>query len=321
MGKRISVEQGKYIASNYTTSNTLDIAHKLNLNEPTVRAWARRHGLHKQRAGLIQDDNKKEFIINNYLTMTYGEIGSVVGLSADQVEGWVRNHIKDKKNKRRVFNQNYFDEIDTAEKAYWLGFIFADGYIVYNQERRNYEFSIELQRIDRYILCELNNRLGNKHVVSDFHKEILIPGNKNITSSDLSKLRVYSKHLVESLIKHGIELNKSTKDTIPTVRDDLFRDFLRGYIDGDGCVHILNNVLAVHITCASRCALEYVCKKVSELYGINGTIYTECDKKHRLYWFRKEDVKKLLDIIYYDSSLVKLDRKYQKYKSFYGLAV
>lgn len=32
-------------------------------------------------------------------------------------------------NKQNIakFNENYFDVIDTSEKAYWLGFLYADG--------------------------------------------------------------------------------------------------------------------------------------------------------------------------------------------------
>lgn len=33
------------------------------------------------------------------------------------------------KQNRCKFNEHIFDEIDTEEKAYWLSFIFADGYI------------------------------------------------------------------------------------------------------------------------------------------------------------------------------------------------
>lgn len=36
---------------------------------------------------------------------------------------------------RKYFhNENFFENIDTEEKAYWLGFMFADGYI---SEKRN----------------------------------------------------------------------------------------------------------------------------------------------------------------------------------------
>ena len=37
---------------------------------------------------------------------------------------------------RRKYNVNdsYFEKIDTEHKAYWLGFIYADGYIIKNEE-------------------------------------------------------------------------------------------------------------------------------------------------------------------------------------------
>ena len=50
------------------------------------------------------------------------------------------------------FNENVFDSVDTEEKAYWLGFIFADGYI----SSRDYSFELSLSSVDTEHLVKFN---------------------------------------------------------------------------------------------------------------------------------------------------------------------
>ena len=53
------------------------------------------------------------------------------------------------------FNQDYFENIDTDEKAYWLGFFFADGCITINKKGDNKQYSqykVQLTSIDREII-------------------------------------------------------------------------------------------------------------------------------------------------------------------------
>ena len=52
-------------------------------------------------------------------------------------------------------NFNYFDKIDTPDKAYWLGFIWADGYIAKRERKQpngcvriEYNLKLELQESD-----------------------------------------------------------------------------------------------------------------------------------------------------------------------------
>jgi hypothetical protein len=46
------------------------------------------------------------------------------------------------------FNEHYFDEVDSEAKAYWLGFIFADGCVLWNERTRNYALQVGLQGRD-----------------------------------------------------------------------------------------------------------------------------------------------------------------------------
>jgi intein-encoded DNA endonuclease-like protein len=129
---------------------------------------------------------------------------------------------------------------------------------------------------------------------------------------------VYSKQLVCDLAKQGIETNKSLKDTIPLVDDSLFFDFLRGYIDGDGCYYVDNNHTYMHITCGNRVPLEYVQNKL-EQFNIKTKIYTESDRKYRLMCTSFNEMNKLINCLYYKDDLFCLQRKYEKIKHFLGL--
>ena len=317
-------EQENFVINNYLSMQNKEIAQKLGLHINTIKKFLKIHKL-TRRTTLNLTDEQKQLLIDNYMDMAYADLGKLCGLSAKQVEGWLRNHVKNKQSKRRIFDKEYFHNIDTPDRAYWLGFIYADGWIVCNQSGRNYELGMELQRTDRYILEKLNDCLGGQHIVDDSDRTMYICSNTRLSHSQTSFIRIYSKDIVEDLHSHGIDFRKSHSDMYPTVCDNLFPDFLRGYIDGDGCIHSYNNGnLAVHITSANKYGLIYVQQKLRDLYNIDSRIYEEnvdgyCTK-YRLYCFRKTDVKRLLDIIYYDKNSIKLDRKYQKYINYYGLA-
>jgi hypothetical protein len=69
------------------------------------------------------------------------------------------------------FNQNVFDCIDTEEKAYWLGFIFADGYISSHipDKKKTYKFELSLSLKDKSHLEKFNQfmRYNGNNVKSD----------------------------------------------------------------------------------------------------------------------------------------------------------
>ena len=332
---RITKEQGEYITANYQGMTAKAIGENIGLTARQVIGWANHNGVRKGRSRLFFD-HELEFIEKNYLTMTYQEIADHLGYTERQICGWINNNLP---RKVRTFNDHYFDNIKTPNQAYWLGFIYADGWIsshVRNHESTGhkskndtgkvnvstcYEFGIELQRQDEYLLEQFNEEIGGVHKIYRKHKKLRICNNENITETDSSVIRVYSNPFVSGLIRNGIDFNKTKSDIFPKVDDVLFADFLRGYIDGDGCIHEMKpGILAVHITGANKLALQYIQDKLLTLYDIHASLYTEAEMKHRLYCFRRDDVRRLLDLIYADQNCIKLTRKYNKYLNFYGLA-
>lgn len=115
---------------------------------------------------------------------------------------------------------NYFSCINTEEKAYILGFIYADGY--------NRQDLLELVqnegRID--ILYKIRSELKSNAPI----KEVL-PGKY--------MLNICSSKICEDLSDLGAVRAKSLLLKFPTYLDKpLIRHFIRGYFDGDGCVWI-----------------------------------------------------------------------------------
>lgn len=121
-------------------------------------------------------------------------------------------------------------------------------------------------------------------------------------------------------MSHNILPRKTYNENFPIVSDNLFFDFLRGYIDGDGFICETKGRLFVGLASYNNEILEYIQNKLLE-YSIHSKIYIENREKSHIYRFqcyKANDVKKLLDYLYQNKDCQKLDRKYQKYKSFYG---
>ena len=265
-------------------------------------------------------DKDIDFIKNNYAFMTVEEISKCVGFDKKYIKGWIDHHDFGV-TKRRDINKEYFNFINTPIKAYLLGFLFADGWVINNEKMGKYEVGMSLQSCDKYILDLLNNELGGccyyKHITS---KDKVI-NNVKTCSGDQDEIRIFSKDIVNDLIKNGVVPNKTNSDIHPDFDMKYFYDFLRGYIDGDGCYYLNNNnKIIIHITCCSKQVLMDLSNKLSSV-GINSSIYTENERKYRLYINRYDDVYKLITRMYYNGCEC-LERKYKKIKYLLnGLAV
>lgn len=123
-----------------------------------------------------------------------------------------------------IANKDYFETIDTEEKAYFLGFLMADGCI--SSSHVNYHIKLELQEKDADVINAFLIAIGSKNAVSKITK-----GNYIGNSVSLS-----CKKMFYDLVNHGFLEHKSGNEIIPnTIPDELVRHFIRGYFDGDGC--------------------------------------------------------------------------------------
>lgn len=256
----------------------------------------------------VFNDIQVKFIKDNYKTMTYVDMSNLdlfKGLTEKQIRNKARN-IGLKKN--REFNEDYFKTISTKECAYFLGLIYADGYVT-----NYFELGLSLQYEDKYILEVLNKQLGGVHNIKERKRKNFYNGYDYL--SHTADLRIYSKSLCNDLIKNGVVPKKTNSNTHPLVTDSLFSHFLRGYFDGDGCVykHSKQGYSMIHFTCSNKNFLEYLLKNIESKLKITGKVYKEKDKKYRLMYYRRDDAEILLDYIYINSNGLRLERKYEKH--------
>jgi hypothetical protein len=122
---------------------------------------------------------------------------------------------------KRHYNRTYFQEINTPEKAYWLGFIAADGYV---RRKPDHSVSIGLKESDKNHLLSFANAV-------DYDGK-LIRGKKNKSW----RINLYGKQIVEDLCRAGVTPDKTT-DLKPWAGPaELMPAYWLGFFDGDGCI-------------------------------------------------------------------------------------
>ena len=118
---------------------------------------------------------------------------------------------------------DYFQKIDTENKAYLLGLFAADG-CIYTVNCSKF-FTIQLKKEDaemiRYIKNELN---APRKIVVD-------------KRDDSCGISVANNLFVQHLIEHGVSEGKSTR-FLPNLPDHLMPHYIRGLFDGDGSIVI-----------------------------------------------------------------------------------
>lgn len=200
-------------------------------------------------------------------------------------------------------NLDFFHNINIKEKAYWLGFIYADGCIVNN----SYKFTIDLKKNDENHLLKLSKI---------FNKELSYPKNRSTTV----RLTISKKQLYIDLVNCGIKTNKSyshNTDVLDFIPSNLINHFVRGVFDGDGHIGSKKNKNELHFNILG--IEEFIIKLQSLMLSniqdlSSGKIYL--DKSiFRLEYNGRNDIMLLFNWLYKDSDYnILLERKYIKFK-------
>ena len=195
---------------------------------------------------------------------------------------------------RNPLYKDIFHIIDTEEKAYWLGFLYADGYVSkYNQ------IEVALSLEDEEHLHKLKKFVNtNTEIIKEEHRV---------------RLLFCSKEMANDLADKGCINNKSLVLTFPTsiqVPDSLIRHFLRGYVDGDGCLCNTNKTKQFSIT-----STETFFKGMLERTGWDKNKCNYYPSGKAISWrCHKDKIPQYLHYLYDDCNIY-LNRKYEKYKT------
>lgn len=210
-------------------------------------------------------------------------------------------------------NENFFDKW-APEMAYVLGYFYADGSLedAYYLRGRY----IRVTSVEKHIILKIRKWLDSEHTIT-VHPPSWPNGKQKYM------LRIGSHKLYDALTGLGLYPNKSLTIKFPTtIPQKHLSDFIRGYLDGDGCVYLyiikgkhkrfIIKKLSVIFTSGSKIFLERlnkVLKQITEIkqiriyqgqrafqlrYGTSDSIklfkFLYGEARHDLYFKRKFNV-------------------------------
>lgn len=143
---------------------------------------------------------------------------------------WLRHDDPQGGRHNHALDEGYFESIDTEGKAYWLGFITADGCVSAgavgaNGWMRN-QLSVKLKESDAGHLEKLRSALSAEAPVR------FVP--QATCSHGAVEIAVNSERIVDSLIRLGVTPRKSLVVEPWSGPAELMRHYWRGMVDGDG---------------------------------------------------------------------------------------
>ena len=167
--------------------------------------------------------------LTNYFPISQVAINSLL-----RRNGYVAKSASELKRKYPI-QEDFFDVIDTQEKAYILGLLYADGY---NNTDRN-SINLSLKESDKEILDKITKLIQPSKPLRyiNTYKARQKEGFEN--SQNQYRLVITNKHISQRLVELGCGKAKTHNLTFPTeeqVPSCLIRHFVRGYFDGDGCI-------------------------------------------------------------------------------------
>lgn len=216
---------------------------------------------------------------------------------------------------KEPWNERYFENIDTENKAYFLGFLMADGNI---SERNNSQNAVrlEIHNRDKYILEILKRELGTSNAIGVNKKR------------NHSRLVIHSDLMVMDLAKYGIVSRKTGIERFPKelLSEEMQRHFLRGFLDGDGWLTIFTQKKKLTPTFAIGFSKnvniltdirDYFIEHLNDISRVKIHEFAESEKGYpgfgMLLFNKKQNVLDIAEFLYKDATIY-LERKYEVYQ-------
>lgn len=282
-----------------------------------------------RKSGVVHFDREEiDFIVDSY---KYGVSMNKIAKHFDsKMQGTVIKRVlteegefvKGNRVSKNRFNNEYFDSIDTEDKAYWLGFVWSDGNI-HKRERENrsieYCFKLALSEKDKDHIEKFKKSICSNHEIKRYKSSGFT--NKNVDFFT-SEIRIYDRYFSERLyLDYNLTPYRTEiKSLVSKIPEELIRHFIRGVFDADGSISSYYNEsikISVQFT-TTYTVNEFInnhfiekglCSTKLKPYIRHKERDSNCNTKN--YSGRVQAIG-ILDYLYRDSNMF-LDRKNEKF--------
>lgn len=276
-----------------------NISKTLKVSNDVVLRVLRSKGIKTNKdLDLDIDEIKKLYQDDNFSTVRIAEIMEVHPTTINQRLKNAGLDVRSREDcaRKYKFDESYFDSIDSEKKAYWLGFLFADGYVKSNMR----DVGATLKAADSGHLEKLKEDLKYNGPIRFYEH------NTTFGLCKYSRLELASRNMAANLIAHGCTPKKTHNLEGPIgLPDDLVRHFCRGMVDGDGYIGVYLNHSTVEIVGD---------KKLLDWMKLVSPIKLDDPRPHKSIWRIRTRVSQTIEYIewMYADVQVALDRKADK---------
>lgn len=298
-----------FLTKNFDKLSHKEIGKQLNRTQGAITAKCFDLGLYKKE--LPWEEWELDFLKESYMEMCTSDIARLLNRTESAVS--IKASRCGLKKYPYFCDYHYFDMIDTEEKAYWLGFLTADGWVNKSNKTGSGVVGVELQYGDINHFKKFNKSINGNYQIADRWRECKL--SKYSEKHHSCILRIFSLTMYDALCNLGFTNEKSFDGFIPPMNSNLIRHYMRGYFDGDGCFTYTNKSFHVSFCTSSKVLsqdiIDIMAKENIEIQNKHYT--TEYGTEMYIPFICKNEFKiKFLNWIYQDCNIY-LDRKYKKY--------
>lgn len=223
-----------YILENYKTKTNAQMALECGCCKSTISD-------RRKKLGISATDLNKElrektpYICQMYGRKTAHQISKELNCSVSFIKKiWKESNLSGIINTVYSYDINYFEEINSSEKAYWLGFIASDGNL-YRRDGHQGLVSISINEKDIELLNNFKKELNTT-------KPIQIVTDKRQPNTKMATLQITGDKIFNDILMLGIGIRKTfdmnLEEVFQKIPKKFVPDFILGYFDGDGSIDI-----------------------------------------------------------------------------------